>query len=91
MQEGVSTVITLNIDGREVETKKGRTVLEAALEAGIYLPHLCYHPDLSPVGGCGLCVVEIEGIPGLPTSCTTPSEEGMKVKTKTLQVDRMRN
>ena len=83
-------VMTLNIDGREVATKKGRTVLEAALEAGIYVPHLCHHPDLTPVGGCGLCIVEIEGIPGLPTSCTTPSEEGLRVKTKTPHIDRMR-
>jgi formate dehydrogenase beta subunit len=83
-------VITLNIDGREVETKKGRTVLEAALEAGIYVPHLCHHPDLTPVGGCGLCLAEIEGMQGLPISCTTPAEEGMRVKTKTPQVDRMR-
>jgi formate dehydrogenase beta subunit len=84
------TAIALNIDGREVETKKGRTVLEAALEAGVYIPHLCHHPDLTPVGGCGLCLVEIEGMQGLHTSCTTPAEEGMRVKTKTPQVDRMR-
>ena len=83
-------VITLNIDGRDIETKKGRTVLEAALEAGIYIPHLCHHPDLTPVGGCGLCVVEIEGVQGLPTSCTTPAKEGMRVKTKSPHVDRMR-
>ena len=83
-------MVKLNIDGREVETKKGRTVLEAALEAGVYIPHLCHHPDLTPVGGCGLCLVEIEGIQGLATSCTTPAEEGMRVKTKTPQVDRMR-
>jgi NADPH-dependent glutamate synthase beta subunit-like oxidoreductase/ferredoxin len=90
MEEDLLSVITLNIDGREIETKEGRTVLEAALEAGIYIPHLCHHPDLSPVGGCGLCVVEIEGIPGLPTSCTTLSEEGMRVKTKTPHIDRIR-
>jgi len=83
-------VITLNIDGRDIKTKKGRTVLEAALEAGVYIPHLCHHPDLTPVGGCGLCLVEIEGMQGLPTSCTAPAEEGMRVKTKTPQVDRMR-
>jgi NADPH-dependent glutamate synthase beta subunit-like oxidoreductase/ferredoxin len=83
-------VITLNIDGREVKAKKGKTVLEATLEAGIYIPHLCHHPDLKPVGGCGLCVVEIDGREGLPTSCTTRAEEGMKVKTKTPSIDRMR-
>jgi NADPH-dependent glutamate synthase beta subunit-like oxidoreductase/ferredoxin len=82
--------ITLNIDGRDIEAKKGRTVLEAAQEAGVYIPHLCHHPDLTPVGGCGLCLVEIEGMQGLPTSCTIPAEEGMRVKTKTPQVDRMR-
>jgi NADPH-dependent glutamate synthase beta subunit-like oxidoreductase/ferredoxin len=83
-------VITFNIDGREVEAKKGRTVLEAALEAGIYLPHLCHHPDLPPVGGCGLCLVEIEGVQELLRSCTTTAEEGMRVKTKTARIDRMR-
>jgi formate dehydrogenase beta subunit len=83
-------VIALNIDGRDIETKKGRTVLEAALDAGVYIPHLCHHPDLTPVGGCGLCLVEIEGIQGLPTSCTIPAKEGMRVKTKTPQIDRMR-
>jgi len=83
-------VITLNIDGREVKAKKGMTVLEAALEGGTYIPHLCHHPDLKPVGGCGLCVVEIEGRHGLPVSCTTPVEDGMRVKTKTPSIDRMR-
>jgi len=83
-------VVPLNIDGRDIETKKGKTVLEAALEAGIYIPNLCHHPDLTPAGGCGLCVVEIEGKKGLPTSCTTPAEEGMHVKTKSSHVDRMR-
>ena len=82
--------IVLTIDGREVETKNGKTVLEAALEGGIYIPHLCHHPNLTPVGVCRLCVVEIEGIEGLPTSCTTPAAEGMVVKTKTPQIDQMR-
>jgi NADPH-dependent glutamate synthase beta subunit-like oxidoreductase/ferredoxin len=84
------TAIRLKIDGRDMETEKGRTVLEAALDAGIYIPHLCHHPDLTPVGGCGLCLVEIEGMQGLPTSCTISAEEGMRVKTKTPQVDQMR-
>ena len=82
--------VILNIDGHEVETSKGKTVLEAALDAGIYIPHLCYHPDLTSVGACRLCIVEIEGIQGLPTACTTPAEGGMVVKTKTSQVDQVR-
>ena len=82
--------ITLNIDGHEIKTEKGKTVLQAALDGGIYIPHLCDHPDLSPVGACRLCIVEIEGIRGIPTSCTTPAQEGMVVKTKTSQVERVR-
>ena len=82
--------IILNIDGHEVETEKGKTVLEAALEAGIYIPHLCYHPDLISVGACRLCVIEVEGMRGIPTACTTPAAEGMAVKTKTPQIDQIR-
>lgn len=82
--------ITLNIDGCEVKTEKGKTVLQAALDAGIYIPSLCYHPDLSPLGACRLCVVEVEDMRGLPTACTTLADEGMVVKTRTPQVDQVR-
>ena len=82
--------IKLNIDGNDVETKKGNSILDASLEAGIYIPHLCHHPDLSPIGACRLCVVEVEGLEGLPTSCTTLAESGMIVKTKNEHLDRMR-
>jgi len=82
--------IILNINGDEVETSKGKTVLEAALDAGIYIPHLCYHPNLVPFGACRLCIVEVEGMQGLPTACTTLAAEGMVVKTKTPQIDQIR-
>lgn len=82
--------IILHINGQEVETEKGKSVLEAALEAEIYIPHLCYHADLSSIGACRLCVVEIEGMPETPTSCATPAEAGMVVKTKTPKVDQIR-
>lgn len=82
--------IKLNIDGRDIETQRGRSVLEAALDSGIYIPHLCYHPDLSPISACRLCIVEIEGVEGLPTSCATPALNGMIVKTKTEKIDHMR-
>ena len=59
------------------------TVLEAAQAAGIYIPTLCYDPDLEPYGGCRLCVVEIEKVRGLPTACTTPATDGMVVHTET--------
>jgi NADPH-dependent glutamate synthase beta subunit-like oxidoreductase/ferredoxin/NAD-dependent dihydropyrimidine dehydrogenase PreA subunit len=83
--------IKLNIDGREVETEPGKTVLEAALDAGIYIPHLCHHPDLPSVGACRLCLVEIEGRPGLTTSCTTLAAEAMVVQTKTPRVNKIRS
>jgi formate dehydrogenase beta subunit len=82
--------IKLNIDGHDVEAQKGKSVLEAALDAGIYIPHLCHHPDLPPIGACRLCIVEVEGIEGLPPSCVTPAENGMIVRTKTEKIDRIR-
>ncbi len=82
--------ITLTIDGQLVDAKKGMTVLEAALAAGIYIPTLCYDPDLEPYGGCRLCVVEIENMRGLPSSCTTPATDGMVVHTDTPAVNDVR-
>jgi formate dehydrogenase alpha subunit len=82
--------IKLTINGRQVVTGKGATVLEAALEAGVYIPKLCYDPDLKPYGGCRLCVVEIEGMRGLVSSCTTPATDGMVVHTDTPRVNQSR-
>ena len=79
--------ITLTIDGRQVEAPKGATVLEAALAADMYIPTLCHDPDLKPYGACRLCVVEIEGMRGLVSSCTTPAAEGMVVHTETPKVN----
>ncbi len=82
--------IRLTIDSQEVTVKRGTTVLEAAQAAGIYIPTLCYDPDLEPYGGCRLCIVEIEKMRGLPTSCTTPATDGMVVHTTTPAVDGVR-
>ena len=82
--------IKLTINGRQVIAKKGVTVLEAALGVGIYIPTLCYDPDLKPYGGCRLCVVEIEKMRGLVSSCTTPAVEGMVVHTDTPKVNQSR-
>jgi formate dehydrogenase beta subunit len=82
--------IKLIIDGKEIKTEEGKTVLEAVLEGGIYIPHLCHHPDLKPVGTCGICVVDVDGMDEPPISCTTPAVEGMVVKTKTPQIDHLR-
>jgi NADH dehydrogenase/NADH:ubiquinone oxidoreductase subunit G len=64
--------------------------LQAALDAGIYIPHLCYHPDLNPLGNCKLCTVEIEGKEGVVQSCETIVEEGMVVQTKTKKAEKLR-
>jgi formate dehydrogenase alpha subunit len=82
--------ITITIDGQEVEVQAGMTVLEAAKSAGIYIPTMCYDPDLKPYGGCRLCVVEIEKMRGLPIACTTPATDGMVVHTNTPAVNEVR-
>lgn len=83
-------MIELSVDGRKVEVEEGASVLDAARRAGVYVPTLCYQPDLSPFGGCRMCAVEIEGVRGFPTSCTTPAEPGMVVRTDTEKVQAMR-
>ena len=82
--------ISLTIDGHQIEARPGMTVLEAALEAGIYIPNLCADPDLRAYGACRACIVEIEGMRGLPASCTVRVAEGMKVRTETPLVDMTR-
>ena len=82
--------VKLIIDGREVMTPKGSTVLEAIQKAGIYVPTLCHDPHLKPYGACRLCIVQIESMRGLPTSCTTPVEEGMVVHTETEEIQSIR-
>ncbi len=84
------STVSLNIDGRDVEARSGASVLDAALEAGIYVPHLCDHPDLPPYGVCRLCVVEIEGTEGLAASCVTPATGGMVVRTQSEPIARAR-
>jgi formate dehydrogenase beta subunit len=74
--------IKLDIDGREIEAEAGKSILETSLAAGVYIPFLCYHPDLTSTGDCKLCVVEVEGNTELVISCTTPVADGMKVRTK---------
>ena len=80
--------IMLTIDGLDIEVDEGMTVLEAALQNDIYIPHLCYHPQLVPRGACRLCIVDI-GNGQLVTSCRTPVEVGMVVKTKSPQIDKV--
>ena len=78
--------VTLTIDGRQVTAEKGKTVLQAAIESGIKIPYYCYHPGLGIDGSCRVCIVKIEKMPKLQTSCSTPVAEGMVVSTQTPDV-----
>ena len=80
------TMIKATINNIDVEVPEGTTILWAAKKANFNIPTLCFHPDLKPGGQCGVCVVEIEGIPGLKRSCMTPVGEGFKVRTHTPKV-----
>ncbi len=80
----------MEIDHRPVVVPAGVSVLRAAEQNGIPLPSLCSHKDLSPFGGCRMCVVEIEGMRGYPLSCSTLVQEGMKVLTDTTVLREMR-
>ena len=83
-------MVTLTIDGQTVEVPEGTTVLNAARKAGIEIPTLCDHPELTPYGGCRLCLVEIEGARTLQTSCTIPVTNNMVVRTDTEKVKEAR-
>jgi NADH-quinone oxidoreductase subunit G len=74
--------VTLTIDGQQVTVRKGKTVLQAAIEAGISVPYYCYHPGLTVDGSCRVCIVKIEKMPKLQTSCSTACAEGMVVTTR---------
>ena len=74
------------IDGQALDVAAGLTVLRAAEDAGIHIPHFCYHPAFAPEGSCRMCLVEIEGLPKLELACSTVVKEGMKVQTMSSKV-----
>jgi NADH-quinone oxidoreductase subunit G len=78
--------VTFTIDGRPVTVEKGKTVLQAAIEAGISVPYYCYHPGISVDGSCRVCVVKIEKMPKLQTSCSMVATDGMVVSTRDPEV-----
>ncbi|MEE8345245.1 MAG: formate dehydrogenase subunit alpha [Woeseiaceae bacterium] len=82
--------VDIEIDGLPATVKAGTTILRAARESGVDIPRLCATDSLKPFGSCRLCVVEVEGRKGYPASCTTPVEPGMKIRTQTDQVARLR-
>lgn len=82
--------VTLSVDGKEISAKAGTTILRAALDAGIYIPNLCEHADLLPVGACRMCVVRVAGRGGVSAACSTQAEDGMEVATKSDELYRLR-
>jgi NADH-quinone oxidoreductase subunit G len=84
--------IQLTIDGREVQAIEGSMLLDAAKQGDVEIPYFCYEPKLgNPVGACRMCLVEVEGIPKLQTSCSTPVKDGMVVNTQTDRVRHAQN
>jgi NADH-quinone oxidoreductase chain G len=83
-------MVTLTIDEREVQVPKGTNIIEAARKLGIQIPYLCYHHQLSPFGGCRLCLVEVEKVPKLLAACNTTVADGMVVRTTTDKVYQQR-
>src|SRR5579872_1630606 len=75
-------LVTLEVDGCSVTVPEGTSVMRAAALADIIIPKLCATDLLEPFGSCRICLVEIEGRNGVPASCTTPVEPGMKVRTQ---------
>jgi NADH-quinone oxidoreductase subunit G len=72
--------VTLTIEGAQVTVPKGTMILEAAKQAGVLIPHYCYHPGLPVAGVCRMCLVQIEGVPKLQIACATPVAEGQVIK-----------
>lgn len=76
---------TFLLDGRPVAFAPGQSILQAAVAAGAYIPHLCFHPDFRPHGSCKVCTVHVEGHPR--ASCTTLAQDGMEVESDTPAVN----
>jgi [NiFe] hydrogenase diaphorase moiety small subunit len=79
---------TFQLDGAEVPYTPGQSVLQAALAAGRYIPHLCYHPEFKPHGSCKVCTVKVRG--RTVAGCTTPAEDGLQVESNIPELNAMR-
>ncbi len=83
-------MVSIEVDGRNIQARKGETLLEALRRAGVHVPTLCHMDGFTPSGACRLCVVEVEGARSLVPSCATPVAEGMRVRTHSERVIRAR-
>lgn len=79
-------LVTLTVDGQKITVQKGTTILQAAKQAGIDIPTLCFLKDINEVGDCRMCIVEVEGRRGFATSCIQKVEEGMNVRTHSPEI-----
>src|SRR6476646_3469397 len=84
------TLVTLEIDGKAITVPAGTSVMRAAVEAGVQVPKLCATDSVESFGSCRLCLVEVEGRRGTPASCTLPAEPGMKVRTQSPKLAKLR-
>lgn len=85
-----TTPVTVTVDGRQIDVPAGTSVLRAATEAGVPIPKLCATDSLGAFGSCRMCLVEVDGVSGVPASCTTPCTDGMVVHTQTEKVRDLR-
>jgi len=85
----VSAAQSFVLDGAELPFEPGQTVLQAALAAGRYIPHLCYHPEFRPHGSCKLCTARVDG--RMVTACTAPVRPGMEVQSDTEELNALRS
>ena len=83
-------MLSVTIDNKKMEVRSSQTILEAARDNGIMIPSLCAMEHLPSYGACRLCVVEVDGLRGFPTSCTTPVENGMVIRTDTAELKSLR-
>lgn len=78
--------VRIKLNGKEIETDPGQTILEVAQQHGVEIPTLCYHKDLNPTGNCRMCVVEVKGGRFLQAACVTPVANGMDIETHSPRV-----
>ena len=77
----MAKTVNIWLDGKHLEVPDTMTIIEVADQNEVYIPRLCYHPDLPPTANCGVCVVELGGNPTPKRACCTPVSEGMKIVT----------
>ncbi len=84
----VTPAMTITIDGQLIPFTEGQTIMDAALAADIYIPHLCHNPEFKPHGSCRVCTVEMDG--RMRAACTTPAVEGQTIRNQTEELTRLR-